>query len=188
MHNLLLANTCQSIPGDIVECGTWKGGMIAGFAEVLGNSHHYHLFDSFEGLPGVQPIDGTAALSWQTDTEFPNYFNNCTANQSEAQEAMQKSGVSNIHIHKGWFQDTLPTFVPLQNGIALLHLDGDWYKSTMVCLENLFPFVLPNGIIIIDDYYTWEGCSKAVHVYLARHQLAARIHQFLNDICYLRKD
>jgi hypothetical protein len=34
---------------NVIECGVWRGGMIAAIAEVLGNQHHYFLFDSFEG-------------------------------------------------------------------------------------------------------------------------------------------
>ena len=33
--NLHLATTVAAVDGDIVECGTWRGGMIAGIAEVL---------------------------------------------------------------------------------------------------------------------------------------------------------
>ena len=51
---------------------------------------------------------------------------------------------------KGLFQDTLP-HSEIQH-IALLHLDGDWYDSTRVCLEQLYDKVSPGGVIQIDDY------------------------------------
>src|SRR5690348_7511798 len=59
--NLMIAeNYIRSVPGCVVECGTWRGGMIAGIADVLGAERDYFLFDSFEGLPAAGEIDGTA--------------------------------------------------------------------------------------------------------------------------------
>src|SRR6266705_81074 len=77
--NLRLANRFKHIPGAIVECGTWKGGMIAGLACVFGADRSYYLFDSYEGLPPAKEIDGKAALHWQADTKSPNFFDNCRA-------------------------------------------------------------------------------------------------------------
>jgi hypothetical protein len=49
--NLHLAAGIAGIEGAVVECGTWRGGMIAGIADVLGSGRRYYLCDSFEGLP-----------------------------------------------------------------------------------------------------------------------------------------
>jgi O-methyltransferase len=61
--------------------------------------------------------------------------------------------------------------------IAILRLDGDWYESTTVALENLFKYVADDGIVVIDDYYAWDGCSRAVHDFLSRHHSSARLSQ-----------
>src|SRR5262245_48397715 len=58
--NLTLAYRYAHVQGSVVECGTWRGGMIAGIAELLGGGRTYHLFDSFEGLPRSRAIDGPA--------------------------------------------------------------------------------------------------------------------------------
>jgi O-methyltransferase len=73
------------------------------------------------------------------------------------------------------------------NEIALLRLDGDWYESTMDCLKYLFPKVVQKGIIIIDDYFTWEGCSKAVHDYLSSIKSTSRIYTSPGGVCYIIK-
>lgn len=98
MRNLRIARKTFSIEGAIVECGTWKGGMIAGIAEILGNSREYYLFDSFEGLPDADPIDGTAALEWQSTPTNPFYHDNCRASEQEAAEAMTLAGVQTPNI------------------------------------------------------------------------------------------
>lgn len=185
-RNLLLAGRVRYLPGAVVECGTWKGGMAAGLARVMGEDRDYFLFDSFEGLPPAEPIDGKAALRWQQDTNSPSYHNNCTANESDAQEAMRRAGVTQVHLVKGWFEDTVASF-PSKQQIAILRLDGDWYESTIRCLNELYPHVAAGGLILVDDYNTWEGCSKAVHDYLSQNQLPDRIYQFQNDVTYIIK-
>jgi O-methyltransferase len=180
--NLRIAERLRSVEGCIVECGVWRGGMMAGIAELLGPNRDYFLFDSFEGLPPAQAIDGPHAIAWQADTEGPIYYDNCTAPIESAQTAMRMSGVDRVTIMKGWFQDTLPSFTP-PGPIALLRLDGDWYESTLACLNSLFRYVSQDGFIIVDDYYAWDGCSRALHEFLAREPSNRRIQQFDNEVC-----
>lgn len=173
--NLHLASTRSSVKGAIVECGVWRGGMIAGIAET---QHHKNIYlcDSFEGLPPVKEIDGESAKQWQNNTTSKHYFNNCKAEESYATDAMRLSGNANYHLIKGWFNDTLPELT-IPEGISILRLDGDWYDSTMVCLKYLLPQMNKGGVIIIDDYYAWDGCSKAIHDYLSQHHSNLRIRQ-----------
>ena len=183
--NLSLALKENTAKGAIVECGTWKGGMIAGIAKLLGNQRDYFLFDSFEGLPPVEPIDGPGARNWQANTESSGYHDNCTASEDDARSAMTLAGVRHVNIVKGWFENTLPTAV-FPNGIAILRMDADWYSSTMQILESLFPAVNVGGLILIDDYYAWEGCSKAVHDYLSTNKRPERI-QSRGGVCFIIK-
>lgn len=151
----------------VVECGTWRGGMAAGLIEILGFERAYHFFDTFAGLPAARQIDGRAALRWQADTSSPLYFNNCTASQDELCSTIRKTEINMnlVTIHKGLFEDTVS--VAKTGDIAMLRLDGDWYESTIVCLRALFPRVAAQGIVIIDDYGMWDGCTRAVHDYLS---------------------
>jgi hypothetical protein len=71
---------------------------------------------------------------------------------------------SNARAIKGLYQETMPaTTLP---SIALLHLDSDWYDSTMTCLNYLWPHVSTGGMVQFDDYGTWAGCRKAVDEFL----------------------
>lgn len=183
--NLKLVLETAHISGAIVECGTWKGGMIAGIARLLGGSREYYLFDSFEGLPPAEPIDGVAARKWQENKTSPFYYDNCTASEADAAKAMAIAGIKDYHSIKGWFEDTLPK-ANFSSGIAILRLDADWYKSTKHILDSLFSKVNEGGIILIDDYYTWDGCSRAVHDYLSEHGCRERIRCF-DGVCFIRK-
>ena len=62
--------------------------------------------------------------------------------------------------------ETIPAYVPYDQ-IAVLHLDTDFYKSTAHELKHLWPRV--TGVMIVDDYYLWEGVRKAVDEYLPAH-------------------
>lgn len=185
IQNLRLVDHFRNIEGCVVECGTWRGGMIGGIAKLLGN-REYYLYDSFEGLPDAKDVDGVSAIEWQNDKTSPRYYDNCKAEISFAEKAMALSGAKKVHIIKGWFSDTLPRFDKSKK-IAILRLDGDWYDSTMDCLNNLYDSVVPGGLIIMDDYHMWDGCAKAVHDFISRRGLADRICQWDNTVCYFRK-
>ena len=189
ISNLLLARSVFDVPGCVVECGVWRGGMMAGIAEILGPDRDYFLFDSFEGLPKAQRVDGESFLAWQQNIHSPGYFDNCRASEDDARAAMQMAGARRTVIVKGWFDRTVPGF-RLPSPIALLRLDGDLYESTKVCLESLYDHVAANGLIVIDDYGTWEGCARAVNEFLARSsdRHVLRLRQYANRVFYIVKD
>jgi hypothetical protein len=111
-YNLLVADERRHVRGCVVECGVWRGGMIAGLADVLGAEREYFLFDSFQGLPPATPMDGHSAKAWQDNTQGPTYYDNCSAPIEFAERAMRLSCARNYKIEKGWFSDTLPKFSP----------------------------------------------------------------------------
>ncbi len=163
--------------GAIIECGTWRGGMSAGMIEIASLHKTYHFFDSFAGLPPAGERDGQKAKDYQLDTKSPAYYDNCTASLAEFQKTIALTGVSleDVRIHQGFFEATLPRFnCP---PIAVLRLDVDWYESTMICLETFWDYILPGGLLLIDDYHVWEGCSRAVHAFLAKRDATESIKQ-----------
>ena len=185
VSNLLLCEEKAPDTGCIVEAGVWRGGMSAGMADMVPARLHY-LFDSFEGLPPAKEIDGEAALKWQQNVTSPTYYDNCRAERSFAQQAMAMASANEVHIIQGWFNETVLGFVPTEP-IAILRLDGDWYESTMQCLTGLYPHVMKGGLIILDDYHTWDGCARALHDYLSAHKCTDRIQQWHDGVCYLIK-
>ena len=67
----------------------------------------------------------------------------------------------NVELVQGLFQDTLKVDEP----VAFAHLDGDWYESTMTCLERIVPHLVVGGRIVLDDYFHYSGCRDAVDEY-----------------------
>jgi O-methyltransferase len=170
------------VEGDLVECGVWRGGASFVMADRLrragADGRAVWMFDSYEGMPPPQPIDGERAFEWANDADGDFYFDNCTANLTDVQAAAEKLGLTpRVRMVKGWFDDTLPSHRDRIGPIALLRIDADWYDSVLCCLENLYDLVSPGGLVVLDDYYTWDGCTQAVHDFLSRRHLAHRIEQ-----------
>jgi O-methyltransferase len=165
-----------SMPGAFVECGVWRGGASFLMADVLrrrGDTRTVWMFDSFEGMPATEPIDGSKALAWETQGDPAT--NDATATLREVEDARRRLGLLNTRPVKGWFEDTLATTKDDIGPIALLRIDCDWHASVTTCLAELYERVVPGGVVIVDDYYTFEGCAIAVHEYLGVNRLPHRI-------------
>ena len=78
---------------------------------------------------------------------------------------MNTENNDNLICIKGEVEKTLKISENLPTKISLLRLDTDWYESTKIELEALFPLLSKNGILIIDDYGYWKGSKKAVDEY-----------------------
>lgn len=178
-----------NIPGNFVECGVWRGGASFLIAELLRQAgvtdRKVWLFDSFEGLPPPQEIDGPAALAFTKNTTTPSYHDNCRASFEEVQRAATELGLASYtEFVKGWFDVSLPNYRGRIGTIALLRIDCDWYSSVHCCLNNLYDQVADRGFILLDDYYAWDGCAIAVHEFLGKRGLADRIESMPSEGCY----
>lgn len=72
-----------------------------------------------------------------------------------------------VHIHKGWFEDTVIGFKEAHPNFVfdLVHLDCDIYSSTATVLDNLRTMFVHGTVLIFDDlfgYPNWrEGQWRA---------------------------
>jgi O-methyltransferase len=169
----------RDVPGALVECGVWKGGCVGMMALAHLRSQptvprRLHLFDSFEGLPEPdRAVDGALATDYSHhhDSGALKPIDQCVGPLDENRHLLEDIvgyPTDRISYHVGWFEETVARDAPAIGPIAVLRLDGDWYSSTRVCLENLYPLVSSGGVVVIDDYGQWEGCRKAVDEYLAK--------------------
>lgn len=178
-----------AIPGDIVECGVWRGGSMMAAARTLlecgDGSRHLYLFDTFEGMSAPDArdvgIDGQPAaqlLAAQDRSDPQSAW--CYATLDDVRSALSSIPyeAGRVHFVKGKVEDTLPAGAPER--IAILRLDTDWYESTRHELEHLYPRLSPGGVLIIDDYGHWAGCRQAVDEYFA----ARGLHVLLNRVDY----
>ena len=137
-----------------------------------------YMLDSFEGLPPITMKDGANAEAFARG-DWGTEYDNCKVDIETVRSWLGSVGLQegDYILVKGWFDRTAPELATrlINSGIAVLRLDGDWYESTRTCLDNLAPIVSENGHIIIDDYYCFDGCARAVHDYLSASQRPCRI-------------
>jgi O-methyltransferase len=163
------------IPGDLVECGVWRGGacilMRAVLAAYGDETRCVWLADSFEGLPLPDPAKYKADKGIRSDLAAGILG----VPESEVRANFQRYGLldDQVRFLPGWFKDTLPD-APIER-IAVLRLDGDLYESTIQALDALYPRLSPGGFCIIDDYHAMRPCEQAVTDYRARHGVSEEI-------------
>lgn len=156
---------CAGIVGDVIECGVAAGGSAALLGLTMdrhGSERLLYLYDTFEGLPPPTEDDPDFSKASQ-------WTGQCRGTLDEVQTLFHRLhlNTSRMRFVQGLFQETLrPTMDP----VALAHLDGDWYESTMTCLTHIWPVLSIGGIMQLDDYGEWQGCRKAVDEFFAERQ------------------
>ena len=152
----------NNILGDIVECGVWRGGHIIAAMLAAVTDRSFWLFDTFDGMtePGVQDSRKGIHASMTTRYKKTGAKGWCRAELDEVRDNVEQYRQSNqtVEYVSGPVELTLST-QRLPRHIALLRLDTDWYASTKAELEVLWPRVVINGVVIIDDYLSWQGCK-----------------------------
>lgn len=160
----------EDIPGDFVECGVWRGGAIMAMALTLleiGAERRMWLYDTFEGMPPPQDIDGKKA--WKRWVEEDGDWCRCPIEEVTRNVYGIGYPYRLFQFVRGPVEDTIPRIMPKE--IALLRLDTDWYQSTKHELVHLFPRLSSGGVLLIDDYGHWWGARKAVKEYIAENEL-----------------
>ena len=170
----------NNLPGDIVECGVWKGGSMMAVAYTLlkekKQDRDLYLFDTYEGMSKPTDLDISfegkiADNQFEENKKSEDSSDWCFASLNEVKQNVLKTGYSSekLHFIKGKVENTLPENAPKQ--IALLRLDTDWYESTKHELIHLFPKLVSGGVLILDDYGYWAGAKKAVDEYVSQNKI-----------------
>jgi hypothetical protein len=147
-----LFKLAQDVPGDIVECGVFKGAGVYTWAKLLlmfkpNTEQRVVAFDFFETSRDVElrhAIDReyleAHAEGW---TSRENLIANCKA-----------WGFERLKLVAGDVAATTREYARSQLGarIALLCLDLDNYEGTLACLRNLYPLVSLGGVVAFDEY------------------------------------
>ena len=178
VHELVRRTLQDEIPGDLVETGVWRGGVIIlmrALLEEYGDADRLvWACDSFEGLPQSNPEKYPDDVGHQLDEIARKQI---SVPLEQVKRNIKRYGLldDRIRFLEGWFRDTLPN-APIRK-ISVLRLDGDLYESTMDALVHLEPKVMPGGYIIVDDYLSWKPCRLAVTRYRQDHGINDKINK-----------
>jgi len=140
--------------GDYYEFGIYRGGAFAAAQQVcrdLGiESTHFYGFDSFQGLPPVEGIDGTDGIFYEGQYAAP---------KDAVVRNLTRQGVDwdRTTLIEGFFSESLTEETkrahPFREvGVALI--DCDLYSSTREVLSWLESYLADGSILLFDD---WES-------------------------------
>ena len=176
----------NNIPGDFVECGVWKGGSTMLIALTL-LKHHIsnrpiYLYDTFKGMtePTKEDIrisDNSPAHHTWRHQQHADHNDYAYASLAEVKQNMQLTHYPDSYLVyvEGLVEHPLPASSPQQ--ISLLRLDTDWYKSTYHELVHLYPRLVTNGVLILDDYGHFAGARQAVNEYFSHQARPLLLHR-----------
>ena len=157
------------LPGEVVECGVFKGASLVRFAtfrDLLETTYSRKIigFDIFGKFPNT---------SFEEDKPFLKTFFDTAGDQSIAKEKLkeifQHKKIDNFELIKGDINITVPKYVEKnpQMRISLLHIDTDIYEPALTVLKYMYARVVKGGVIVFDDYGTFPGETKAVDEFFA---------------------
>lgn len=179
----------REVPGDLIECGVWRGGtciLMRALLKVLGDSRRkVWVADSFQGLPEPDPeVSPLDALSHE--------FLKLVGGFRVSLDAVQKNFAAfdlldrQVRFLPGWFCDTLAQ-APLEQ-LAVVRLDADYYESTTQALDALYPRLSVGGYVIIDDYGIVPlGARRAVDEFRSRHSIESPLIFANRAVAYWEK-
>jgi O-methyltransferase len=155
IYTLLLQSL--QLPGDVFECGVYKGGTAAMMAAILKDkapTKKLYLFDTYEGMPETHAEKDLHKKGDFSDTSL---------------ETVMKfvNGDSVTVFRKGFIPDT---FKGLESArVAFAHIDVDIYQSILDSLEFIWPRLAAGGFVVFDDYGfpTCPGARKSVDEFFA---------------------
>lgn len=161
----------QNIPGDLIECGVWRGGsciFMRGALKAHGcTDRAVWVADSFEGLPKPDPDRYPPDGGTFEGGEY-------AVSLDDVKRNFKRYGLldEQVRFLRGYFADTLPS-APIHR-LAVLRLDGDLYSSTIETLDYLYPKLSPGGYLIADDYQL-PAVRQALHDYRTAHHISDEI-------------
>ena len=180
----------KEIPGEIVECGVFKGASLLRFAmfrEIFGNPFSKKIigFDIFGKFPET---------NFQDDKKARNKFIDSAGEDSISKDQLfqilnQKNLNRHLNLIEGDITKTVPDYVKTnpELKISLLNLDTDIYEPAVSILENLYPRITKGGILMLDDYGTHPGETKAVDEYFQNKNIEIKKFPFAMTPCYIIK-
>ena len=167
----------KDLPGDIVECGVYKGSSLLTFARFLetfctGDRTRQVLgFDHFRGLAdrsekdGLDARVGNTAEGWNPAAFRDTLFGLVDAFNADSFVPQRPR----IELVDGDVCKTAGAYAAEHSGmrISLLHLDMDLYEPTLAALKAFWPRLLTGGVVLFDEYAIreWPGESEAVETF-----------------------
>jgi len=173
------------IPGDMVECGVWRGGSMMLIAHALQHfgdtSRELYLYDTFAGMTEPDGIDvdfdgkENKPIWHQITRQGEKMGFGGSLEEVRANLQLTRYPEQRTHFIVGDVLQTIPAQLPSR--ISILRLDTDWYKSTLHELRHLYDRLVPHGVLIIDDYGWCRGARQATDEFFSERSFKPMMHR-----------
>jgi hypothetical protein len=179
------------LPGAMIECGVFKGASFvrwATFRELTANPFGQKLigFDIFGKFPET---------NFEEDKNYREKFVQSAGEESigtdQLMEVLRHKRLDrNVELVAGDVCQTVPKYVQDNPHlkISLINLDTDVYEPAVTILEHLYPRLVRGGVLILDDYGTFPGETKAVDDYFKGKNITIRKFPFAMTPCFVVKE
>jgi len=180
----------KNVPGIFIEAGCALGGSALVIAASKSAARPLFLYDVFGMIPppsAAEPPEvheryrliKSGQAGGIGDGRYYGYEENLADKVVETFVRFGLKPEANaVFLVKGIYEETLQ----VTESVALAHIDCDWYDSVLTCLQRIEPRLSPGGILVIDDYFRWPGCRRALDEYFAdkmadyESQTMSRLH------------
>lgn len=145
----------MEVPGDIVECGVFKGAGLLTWLKLLqihtpGSARRVVGFDTFDAFAEPASNDAPAVAAFLRETGHGG-----TSPQS-LMAAAAAAGIDpgRCELVAGDVRTTASDYAAANPGlrISLLHMDLDLGEPTFCVLQALWPRVVRGGVVVFDEY------------------------------------
>lgn len=183
-----LYKSIVNLPGHIIECGVYKGASLIRFTtfrEILESPFSRKIigFDAFGKFPEQKSID---------DQRFIESFEGNGGNGisiEELKKVFTHKSLANYELVQGDICDTIPKYLSEhpELKIALLHIDVDVYKPSVIILNSLYERVVKGGLAVFDDFGTVAGETKAIDEFFKEKDVLIEKLPISHIPSYIRK-
>jgi predicted O-methyltransferase YrrM len=173
LANLVERVIQEGLPGDIIECGVFRGGSAIQMGTVLQRMDAdqkviaIDLFDDFKIDQVIHPVDGLD--EWNVSRVNKKFSG---SRFHKVTTAITEHGLSDqVQVYQGAFAEVFPQLN--ERKFCLAHIDCDFYSSVKDCLVFLREKLVPGGIAVFDDYgnQSWPGVKLALSEFIDSNAL-----------------
>jgi hypothetical protein len=165
-----LYDLVKHVPGDIVECGVFKGAGVLAWLKML-NMHEPHSLKKVVGFDFFEPSFVETLQDDKDKKPMKQVFERC---ENLDKNDLSIEGIENkiissdfnkskFELVKGNISETSSKYIESRPGfrISLLYLDLDLAEPTYNTLNNLWSRVSDGAIIVLDEYahHIWSEAS-----------------------------
>lgn len=193
----LLYNEVKDIPGDIVECGVFKGTGLYTFLKLKGlynpNSSKkvvgFDFFDTNQLISSISNKTDKEAMdvlfkerNFTHETSFKDYLNTKLIQDGFLNTDFELVD-GNLSITSKEYSENNPGFK-----ISLMYMDVDLEEPTYNALNNLWDNITKGGIVVFDEYgYNKWSESKGVDRFIEEKNIEIKSLNYMCPTAYIKK-